>query len=436
MSAVPKNIPAFTVVPPAAGEDSVTALLSESRLLDAEKAPQWVQAQRAAAAEVFRLPTPTTEGWQYTNLRGLTERSYKYSLRQPMVPAQSLPMPLMPDAWRAVVINGQLQSELSRLPSGVSVTPLMNAVEIFQEQLTTLGDLAQNPFVALNAAYMRDGFVLQVARGVTVDRPVDVVFYNTGDGVAFYPRVVYSLGENAAVTIIERHMGQGDYLSVPYILAEVHQNARLKHYRFCAESAFATHIGNFVARLHKNAHFEGFSLSTGGLVTRQDYRLQLIDSGIHASVGGVYMMRGRQGHDFTVCADHFEPHGSSVQHFKGVVDDQARAVFQGKIHVHRPAQKTDGYQSHHALLLSREAEASTKPQLEIYADDVKCTHGATSGFLDQNALFYLQSRGIPKDQARALLVESFLAETLERLTDAPVKAIYASRIHDWLAKKS
>jgi len=146
-------------------------------------------------------------------------------------------------------------------------------------------------------------------------------------------------------------------------------------------------------------------------------------------------MRDHQSHDFTVCADHFEPQGISVQHFKGVVDDQARAVFQGKIHVHRPAQKTDGYQSHHALLLSRESEANTKPQLEIYADDVKCTHGATSGFLDHNALFYLQSRGIPEQQARALLVESFLAENLERLTQPVVKNLYAVQIHDWLAKK-
>jgi Fe-S cluster assembly protein SufD len=162
--------------------------------------------------------------------------------------------------------------------------------------------------------------------------------------------------------------------------------------------------------------------------------MQLLDPHVSASIGGIYTLRDRQNHDFTIRADHFEADGTSQQHFKGVLDDQARAVFQGKIYVHRPAQKTDGYQSHHALLLSDKAEACAKPELEIYADDVKCSHGATSGMLDREALFYLQSRGIPADTARALLIESFLNEGLKDVSSETVRAVYAARISAWLAK--
>lgn len=144
-------------------------------------------------------------------------------------------------------------------------------------------------------------------------------------------------------------------------------------------------------------------------------------------------MKGQQSHDFTVLADHFEPDGKSVQHFKGVVDDQARAVYQGKIHVRRAAQKTDGYQSHHALLLSPTAEASAKPELEIYADDVKCSHGATAGQLNPEALFYLRSRGIPDDLARSLMVESFLGSAIEKVSYEPVRDIYFACVAAWLA---
>jgi Fe-S cluster assembly protein SufD len=149
-------------------------------------------------------------------------------------------------------------------------------------------------------------------------------------------------------------------------------------------------------------------------------------------LGGVYLLKGQQVHDFTVLADHFEANGKSVQKFKGVIDDQARAVFQGKIHVRRSAQKTDGNQSHHALLLSSQAEASFKPELEIYADDVKCGHGATSGQLDASALFYLRSRGIPEAEAKALLIQSFLNDAVEQVTYAPAKQLYQERIAAWL----
>jgi Fe-S cluster assembly protein SufD len=212
--------------------------------------------------------------------------------------------------------------------------------------------------------------------------------------------------------------------------------SRFKFYKFEEESAAAFHFSFAALRQEKDSVFEGFSYAAGGRLCREEYQNQLIDSGILSNIGGIYLLKDQQNHDFTVLMDHFEPSGKSVQHFRGVVDGQARAVFQGKIHVRRSAQKTDGYQSHHALLLSATAEASAKPELEIYADDVKCSHGATAGQLDPVALFYLRSRGVPLAEARALLVESFLNGAVETVTNEPVRALCQKRVAEWLAARA
>jgi Fe-S cluster assembly protein SufD len=292
---------------------------------------------------------------------------------------------------------------------------------------------------------VRDGIFLQVKSNTDVARPVEILFYNIGgaesapignaeNAPAIYPRMLYWLGENSGLTILERHAGEGVYLANSYTGIMQRSASRLKFYKFEEESAAAFHFSFVALQQQKDSVFEGFSYATGGKIAREEYQNQLIDSGISSSVGGVYLLKDQQNHDFTVLTDHLEPNGKSVQTFKGVIDDQARAVFQGKIHVRRFAQKTDGNQSHHALLLSAQAEASFKPELEIYADDVKCGHGATSGKLDEAALFYLQSRGIPAAEAKALLIQSFLNAALEQVSFLPVKEIYQERIRSWLAK--
>ena len=162
--------------------------------------------------------------------------------------------------------------------------------------------------------------------------------------------------------------------------------------------------------------------------------MRLLEPHAYSSLSGIYLKHGQQHQDFSVLVDHYDESGASAQHFKGVVDDQARAVFQGKIHVHRAAQKTDGYQSHHALLLSQQAEANAKPELESYADDVKCSHGATAGQLDTNALFYLRSRGIPMAEARALMIRSFLAEGIDKITNLEIQKLFRDRADAWLEK--
>lgn len=413
--------------------------LADAAALQNDKAVGWIKALRATGAEAFSqtgLPTVAWEGWQYTNLRPLTPAKFCYSAEPVKFDAAKIPTPLL-GTHRVVLVNGQYQANLSNLPEHVTVMSLMEAAEKnvagIEEQLVTLGDLAKTPMTALNAAYVRDGFVLVVAKNRDVADPIEVVFYNAGRDAAAYPRVMYRLGENAGCTVIERHCGEGAYFANTYASIALESAARLRFYRFQEESDAGFHASSTVVQQQKDSSFEGFSYAAGAKLARQEFRLQLIDRAISSSIGGTYLMNGQQSHDFTVLADHFEPDGKSVQHFKGVVDDQARAVYQGKIHVRRAAQKTDGYQSHHALLLSPTAEASAKPELEIYADDVKCSHGATAGQLNPEAIFYLRSRGIPHDLARSLMVESFLGSAIEKVSYEPVREIYFARVAAWLA---
>ncbi len=420
--------------------------LADAESLRAEKSVSWVKALRETGAEAFAghgLPSPKEEGWQYTSLRSLSEERYRYSTAPVVFDGNDLPPLLLENAHRIVVVNGQYQADLSAVPEGARVLSLMQAAEEgmegLEQHLAEVGDLARAPFRALNAAYLRDGFVLKIATNWEIDVPVEVLFLNTGGSgknlPAFYPRVLYWLERGSRLTLLERHVGNGCYFTDSDVHIAQEADSVLKYYRFVAESDAASALHQVALQIEKNASFEAFSMAYGGRLVRQDFQMRLIDSGISASITGAYLLKGQQVHDFTILADHFEPDGKSVQHFKGVIDDKARAIFQGKIHVRRSAQKTNGYQSHHALLLSREAEASAKPELEIYADDVKCSHGATSGQLDMEALFYLRSRGIPHDEARALLIRSYLEDVLVNVTDESVRDIYAQKILAWLEER-
>lgn len=398
-------------------------------------APDWVRALRDTGAESFAatgLPAPNWEGWQYTNLR-LLDPAYFTFPSVNVIDANLIPPVLVEGSYRVVLVNGQIQTGLSNLPSGAEIIPLLEAKGV-DEYLVNIGDLSAQPFKALNSAFVRDGFVFRLPKGAELDRPLEVLFY-TQDGAASYPRVLYQLGENSGAMVIERHMGTGRYFANTHAEIVLAADSRLKLYRFVEEADAACHYSQMSLTLLKNAQFEGFSGSFSGALVRQECRMKLLERGVSCSINGIYLLRGRQSHDFTILADHFEESGHSAQHFKGVIDDQARAIFQGKIHVRRSAQKTDGYQSHHALLLSQDAENSAKPELEIYADDVKCSHGATSGQLDEAALFYLRSRGIPLADARALLIRSFLHQNIEKIQNETVCGLYATRIDQWLSCK-
>jgi Fe-S cluster assembly protein SufD len=246
-------------------------------------APAWVKAVRATGAEVFSsvgLPTTAWEGWRHTNLRGLKAGNFRYGLR---CDAGVLPAPLLEGAGRVVVINGQYQPRLSMLPPGIEVTGLMEAQGV-EQWLAGMGNLAATPLRALNAAYLRDGFVL-TAKG-DVATPVEVLFYNSG-AAAIYPRVLYRLGKNAGLTVFERHCGAGAYFANGVTETVLEPDSRMKFYRLMQESAAAFHVSGMSVQLQKGAEFEGFSMATGGAVSREEFTLNLVDSVISACVGGV-----------------------------------------------------------------------------------------------------------------------------------------------------
>jgi len=429
-------------------DDNPKALswLEGASVFEKETGEDWVKALRDTAKETFLttgLPDSSWEDWKYTKLRKLENIKFKYSIDDIKFDAKKIPENILEDSYKIVIVNGQYKKNLTTLPlpKGVEVSSLMEASKndsnYMREHLSTLGDLQDNPFKALNLAYMRDGFILKIEKDIEIEKPIEIIFYNIGSKEtppAIYPRMLYWIGENSNVTLFERHLGEGVYFTNSYSCVVQEKFSNLKLYKLEEETLESFHFSNIFIQQQEGSQLESFCGAFGGLISREEYKNQLIDNTTYGSIGGVYLLRKNQSHDFKILTEHFEPNGRSVQNFKGVVADEANAVFQGKIHVYRDAQKTDGSQINSTLLLSENAQASFKPELEIYADDVKCSHGATSGKIDEEALFYMRSRGIPEVEARALLVQSFLTESLEQISFEPIKEIYITKIEEWLKK--
>lgn len=404
----------------------------------------WLAALRETAAERYLatgLPTPKWEDWKFTSLRPLEGVEFSTDFATDI----DIDLPESPLAaenpLRVVVVNGVYRADLSDAVDGLTVTSLSQALkdmpELVQELLVNIGNLGEKPFMALNTAWIRDGFLLHAAKNAVIDRPVEVVFYGhaeEGKPVVYHPRNMIVVEEGADVTLFEHHCGQGVYFANSVNETNVKDNAKLRHYRLQDESKDAFHMSTTSLTLGRDASYDSTTLTTGARLSRHDVHAKLINSGSYCNIDGLYLICGMQHSDNTILVDHFEPHCHSSQNFKGVIDDKARSVFQGKIRVSRDAQKSDGHQSNHAILLSEEAEIDSKPELEIYADDVKCSHGATAGQLDDASMFYLRSRGIPASMARALLIQSFLSEVVEKMTYAPMRETMQARVEAWLGE--
>ena len=406
--------------------------------------PKWLSQRRRGGMDRFEavgLPTPRAEAWKYTNLRPLERFDFD---RAGVATAEvALPPSLIGDeAHRLVFVNGRFdrgRSVIHALPQGVELASLADIVatrpELVREHLGSVASADARPMVALNTAFVEDGFMLHLGRNVTLDRPIEVVFLSTGaDGAAHYPRNLILAEIGACATVVEHHVGPtgAAYFANSATEVLVGDNATVRHYRLQAESDAAIHVANVAVRIGRDATYDNFVFSLGGRLSRNEIHSVLAGTGATCHLNGGYMIRGEQHADTTTVIEHAQPHGGSRETYKGVIDDSARAVFQGKIHVHRGAQKTDGYQLNRALLLSDAAEIDSKPELEIYADDVKCSHGATAGQLDEQAMFYLRSRGISVAEARGLLIQSFVGEALAEITDEVVREAFAQRTETWL----
>ncbi|MDX1500737.1 MAG: Fe-S cluster assembly protein SufD [Thermoanaerobaculia bacterium] len=391
--------------------------------------------RRAAAARYDSLGVPTTrhEEWRFTNLKPIADTDFAApSPAKPMDPATIEPYAYS-GCTQLVFRNGRLDPELSKveeLPEGVVVESLASArrtrPELLDAYLGNHASFEQHPFVALNTALWQDGPLLLIPRGVIVEKPINLIFLGEPEErpVAFFPRLLIVAEESSQATVLEQYatVGEGAYLTSPVTEVLLHDNAVVDHYKLQRESIEAYHLATFQLWQSRDANFTSHSISWGGAIVRNDVNAVLDGEGGEATLNGLYMVEGTQLVDNHMRVEHAKPHCDSHELFKGILEGRARAVFNGRIYVHEGAQKTDAKQTNRNLLLSDKAVCNSNPQLEIFADDVRCTHGSTVGQLDETAIFYLRSRGIGEVAAKSLLTYAFAADIVTRIRMPAVRA--------------
>ncbi|MDN3564939.1 Fe-S cluster assembly protein SufD [Paeniroseomonas aquatica] len=395
----------------------------------------WVQALREDAATRFRsagFPTRRVEAWKYTDLRPVSDAGFDEALSI-LGDSADLPAPLCDR--RAVFVDGRFREDASTLGSAeFAVDGLAQRLPQLEGRLGSLARPQEEPLVALNTMLFEDGLVVTVPAGVAGGL-LELASFASGSErpAAFHPRHLIRLEAGASLTIVESARGPAEtrYLHNPVFEIEVAEGATLTHTRVQQEGAKAFQLGTIYARVEAGGTYDNFTLNAGGRLVRNEIHVTLAGPRATCHMNGAQLLRHGQHADTTTFLDHAAPDCASRQTYKTVLSGKSRGVFQGKIHVHQVAQRTDGYQMNQALLLSPDAEIDSKPQLEIYADDVKCSHGATVGALDAEQLFYLRARGIPEEAARSMLVQAFLAEAIEGVADATSRAALEAAVSGW-----
>lgn len=399
----------------------------------------WVRRIRDSGLTRFRevgFPTTRDEDWKYTNVRPIAKRSFAPALdRHNGIDATRLEI-LRNNAlnsYRCVFVNGHFASSLSdlgQLPSGVVVMSLSDALNNRAEELETeLGRCAPSKlhgFSALNTAFLTDGAYIRIGRDCVVHRPIELIYVSTTDAEhaqVSYPRNLAIAETGSRAVVLERYLslGQTRYLTNAITEIVAGTSAQMEHYKLQEESAEAFHIHGLFVQQHRDSTVTTNNIAMGGAIARTDLHVALNDVGAHSNLNGLYIGMGRQHIDNHTQVDHRAANCTSDEFYKGVLAGRSRGVFHGRIVVHEDAQRTDAQQQNNNLLLSRDAEVDTKPQLEIYADDVKCSHGATVGQLDPNSIFYLRSRGIDETTARSLLTYAFANDVINRFAIEPIR---------------
>ena len=401
---------------------------------------------RRAAMEAFAeqgIPTIRHEEWKYTNVLPRLAADLKPTT-EPVaddLDASGIGKLQNVDAWRIVLVNGFLQPTMSELPTGAEVTivPITDAVLAANGRASAaygaITPSTAHPFVAVNTALSQQAVLVHVHG--TVDKPVHVVCIGdarTGD-VMHTPRLLVLADPLASATIIESHHTVGDHQCLDVTVVEMSAEAQsaLRYIKIMNDSVNASHIGSTAANVARDARTTCATVVTGGRFVRNDLAVRLTEPGAEGYLFGVSVLDGTSLADNHTVVDHVAPHCHSEELYKGVYDDKSVGVFNGKIFVREDAQKTTAYQSNHALLLSEAAQINAKPQLEIWADDVKCSHGATTGQLNEDALFYLRARGVAEAEARTLLTRAFAADVLDHLDHDAVRDHLVALVDEALA---
>ena len=398
--------------------------------------PAWLRAIRRSAAGAFErrgLPTTRDEEWRFTNVAPIADNPF-VSAPPVSVSEEAAARFVVPgiDGPLVAFVNGRYSRELSTLDTplpGVTTTTLADALERDPARLEPhLGrhlNFTDRPFAALNTALFEDGALVVVADNTVVEQAIQLLFLSTitpAPSVS-HPRVLVLVGRNSQARVIETFAGIGPSRGFTNAVTEivVGAGAVVDHYRLQRESESAFHIGHTQFQLGRSSTSSSHNVAFGGLIARHDAVAVLGDEGANCTLNGLYLADGVRLIDNHTEIDHAMPHGTSHEIYKGILDGRARGVFNGRIRVRPDAQKTDAKQTNKTLLLSDDAQVNTKPQLEIFANDVKCTHGATVGQLSEEALFYLRARGIGLDDARSLLVRAFATDVTGKIALEPVR---------------
>jgi Fe-S cluster assembly protein SufD len=393
----------------------------------------WLDRARLDALDWFAgrgFPTARDEDWKYTNASAIERRLLKPARGSGAISAEqvrSLAFAELP-CHLLVFVDGHFDatfSSIGALPAGVSIRSLKEVIaqedgQRIEQHLT--GEQG-NAFAALNVAFMTDGVVIELDRNAVVELPIHLLYVANQSETSVHYRNLIIAGENAQATVVEHYAGPeaSTYLTNAVTTIVGAANSFVEHYKLQQESTKAFHVGGIHATQARGSRFTSHSIALGGAIARNDITSRLGDEGAECTLNGFYMGGGRQIVDHHTRVDHVRPRGTSREFYRGVLDGAARGIFNGKVFVHPDAQKTDAAQSNHNLLLSKAAEVDTKPQLEIFADDVKCNHGATVGQLDDNMIFYLRSRGIEPEVAKALLIYAFAHDIIGRIRLDPLK---------------
>ena len=399
--------------------------------LDLAEPGRLFELRREARARYMELGIPTTrlEAWRFTNIAPIARRSFTLAADLEGVSSESIEDYRYPECLQVALVNGRFAPELSDLdglPEGVVVMSLADALDLCPEELGEhLGLHArfdEQHFVALNTAFLHHGVYIRVPRGVVVEQPINLLMIGkpgpeTDETVAFFPRILIVAEESSQLTLVEQYVsvGEGAYLSVPVTEIVVGPDAVIDHYKLERESLDAFQLATLAVWQDRSSNFSSHSISWGGAIVRNDVHAILDGEGAVATLNGLYMVGHEQLVDNNMRVEHAKPHCDSHELYKGILEGKARAVFTGRIYVHEGAQKTDAKQTNRNLLLSNEAQCNSQPQLEIFADDVRCTHGSTVGQLDENAIFYLRSRGIGEEAAKSLLTYAFASDVVGRV---------------------
>jgi Fe-S cluster assembly protein SufD len=406
---------------------------------------------RETAAKTFLdrgLPHRRVEEWKYTDLRALMRDAAPLAPppdKSAVEQAKKLDPFAGVETRRLVLVNGAFVpglSDLSKLEKGLSIVPLTQALAEKNKLTSRIDELKPDVYdaaLALNTAFLNDGVVIEIADGAKIERPIHILNCHTGDAPAStYARSLIVAGKNSKTTIVEAFVGPDGVAYQTNSAMELHvgDNASFDLIRLQAEGASALHLSTLLAKVGNDTKFSIYPFTSGAAVARYSVTLRFAGKSIEGVFASANLLRKRQHADTTLVLDHMMPNGTSRELIKSALDDESRGIFQGRINVHRGAQKTDAKMSTHALMLSDTAESDNKPELEIFADDVQCGHGATSGAIDESLMFYFLARGIPRKEAEALLIQSFVAEPVEMIAHEGLREALLARIAGWLAARA